>query len=66
MLRVERSGCNLVDRISKYHRYVIDVTGLNPLSLGELGGSCFGEFGASGRARTMEIGRCVRNLHKLT
>ena len=55
-------------RISKYRRYVIDVTGLDPLSLGELGGGvqCFGEFSASGRARTMTIGRCVRDLHKLT
>ena len=42
-------------RISKCRRYVIDVTVLDPLSLGELGGGvqCFGEFGASGRARTM-------------
>ena len=33
---------------------MIDVTGLDPLSLGDLGGGvqCFGEFGASGRART--------------
>ena len=45
-----------------------DVTGLDPLSLGELGGGvqCFGEFGASGRARTMKIGRCDRELYKLT
>jgi len=28
-----------VGRISKFRRYVIDVTGLDPLSLGELGGS---------------------------
>ena len=49
-------------------RYVIDVTGLDPLSLGELGGGvqCFGEFGASGRVRTMKIGRRVRELRKLT
>ena len=49
-------------------RYMIDVTGLDSLSLGELGGEvqCFGEFGASGRARTMKIGRRVRELHKLT
>jgi len=35
--------------------------------LGELGGGaqCFGEFGASGRARTMKIGRRVKELHKL-
>ena len=26
-------------RIIKFRRYVIDVTGLDPLSLGELGGS---------------------------
>ena len=47
---------------------MIDVTGLDPLSLGELGGGvqCFGEFGASGRARTMKIGRRVRELYKLT
>ena len=39
------------------------------ISLGELGGwdfQCFGEFGASGRARTMKIGRRVRDLHQLT
>jgi len=27
---------------------------------------CFGEFGASGRARTMKNGRRVRELSKLT
>ena len=55
-------------RISKYRRYVIDVTILDSLSLGELGDGvhCFGEFGASGRTRTTKIGRCVRELHKLT
>ena len=55
-------------RIRNCLRYVVDVTGLDLLSLGELGGGvqCFGEFGASGRARTMEIGRRVRELHKLT
>ena len=54
-------------RISKCRRYVIDVNGLDPLSLGELGGvQCFGEFGASGRARTMKIRRRVRDLNKLT
>ena len=55
-------------KISKCRRYMIDVTGLDPLSLGELGGGvqCFGEFGASGNARTMKIGRRVRELHKLT
>ena len=41
-------------RISKCRRYVIDVTVLNSLSLGGLGGvQCFGESGVSGRARTM-------------
>ena len=47
---------------------MIDVTGLDPFSLRELGGAvqCFGEFGASGRARTMKIGRCVRELYRLT
>ena len=55
-------------RISKCRRYVIDVTILDPLSLGEFwgGGQCFGGFGASGRARTMKIGKRVRELHKLT
>ena len=55
-------------RISKCHRYVIDVTALDPLSLGELEGGvqCFGEFGSSGRARTMKIGLRVKELHKLT
>ena len=47
--------------------YLIDVTGLDLLSSGELGGSeCFGEFSASGHATTMKIGRRVRDLHKLT
>ena len=57
-----------MDRISKCFRYVIDSTDLDSLFLGELGGGvqCFGEFGASGRARTMKIGRHVRELHKLT
>ena len=52
----------------KSRRHVIDVTGLDSLSLLELGGGVqfFGEFGASGRARTMKIGRRVRELHKLT
>ena len=48
----------------KCRRYVIDVTGLDPLSLVELcdGVQCFGEFGASGRARTMKIGKRAREL----
>ena len=33
-LRVERSGWNLVERIFTNPRYVIDIAGLNPLSLG--------------------------------
>ena len=55
-------------RISTSSRYVIVIFGTDPLSLGELGGEfqCFGEFGASERARTMKIGMRVRNLHKLT
>ena len=67
-LRVEISGYNLVGRISKRLRYVIDVTGLDSVSLGVLGGGvqCFCEFGASGRTRSMKIGRRARELHKLT
>ena len=44
------------------------MTGLDPLSLGELDGGvqCFGEFDASGRARTMKIVRRVKELYKLT
>ena len=55
-------------RINKCRRYVIDVTVLYPLSLEEIEGGvqCFGEFGASGRARTMKIGTRVKELHKLT
>ena len=46
-------------RIIKCHRYVIDVTGLDPLSLRELRGvQCFGELGASGRARAI-LGRNI-------
>ena len=46
---------------------MIHVTGLDPLSLGILGGGaqCSGEFGSSGRARTIKIGRRVSELHKL-
>ena len=33
---------------------------------GEGGVQCFGEFGASRRARTMKIGRRIRELHELT
>ena len=41
-----------------------DVARLDPLSLGELVGGVqyFGEFGASGRARRIKIGRRVREL----
>ena len=48
-------------RISKCRRYVIDVTVLDLISLGELGGvvPCFGEFGASGRVRKIKIGRTL-------
>ena len=55
-------------RISKFCRYVFDVTVLGPLSLGELGGGvqCFDEVGASGLARTIKIGRRVWELQKLT
>jgi len=34
-LRVERSGRNLVGRISTSHRYMIELSGMNMLSLGE-------------------------------
>jgi len=51
-------------RISTSSRYVIDMLGTYPLSFGEIS-SAFGEFGASGRARTMKVGRRVRHLHKL-
>ena len=54
-------------RTSKCRRYVIEITELDLLSLGELGGGqCFGESGAFGRSRTMKIGRRVRDLHKWT
>ena len=57
-----------MENANKCGRYVIDLTGLDSLSLVELRGGvqCFGEFGASGRARTMKIGRHVKELHKLT
>ena len=52
----------------KCRRFVIDATGLDPLFLVELGGwvECFGEFGVSGRTKSMKIYRCVRELYKLT
>ena len=55
-------------RRSKRRRYLIDVIVLDPISLGELGGGvqCFGKFSASRRARTVKIGRRVREPHKLT
>ena len=51
-------------RISKCRRFLIDVTVLGPLYFGELrgGAQCFCEFGASGRAWTMKIGRGVWEL----
>ena len=71
---LEREIRNLGKRLEWKNRdeawwveYVIDVTVLYSFSLRELGGTvqCFGEFGASGRAGTMKIGRCVRELHKM-
>ena len=61
-------GVENLENAYKCGKYVIDVTGLDPLSLRELGGGVqrFGEFGASGRARMMKIGGRVRELHKLT
>jgi len=58
----------ILKKAFKCRRCVIDVTGLDLLSLGELGCGvqCFGKFGASGRARKMRIGRRVRELYKLT
>ena len=54
-------------RISKNPRYVIDITGTSPLSLGSWEEfQCFSEFGASGHNRTMEIARHVWDLHRLT
>ena len=54
-------------RISKCSRYVIDVTGPDTLSVGELEGtSALASLVLLGRARTMKIGRHVRDLHKLT
>ena len=35
---MERSGRNLLGRIITSPRYVTDITGSDPLSLGELGG----------------------------
>ena len=47
---------------------MIDRIVLDSLSLEELGGGVqlYGEFGASERARTMKIGRRVRELNNLT
>ena len=36
-LRVERSGRNVMGRICTSYRYVIDIIGIDPLSLGEPG-----------------------------
>ena len=47
--------------------YVINIIGTDPPSLGSWEDfQCFSEFGASGRARTMKIGRRIRALYKLT
>ena len=60
-LGVEESRWSLVVRIIKFPWYVIDVIVLDFLQLEDLGGvQWFGEFGASGRVRTMKIGRRVR------
>ena len=58
----------ILENAYKCQIYVTDVTGRDPLSLGELGCGvqCFGEFGASGRARTMKVGRRAREPYKLT
>ena len=42
----------ILENAYKCRKYVIDVTGVDPPSLGELGGGvqCFDEFGASGHA----------------
>ena len=63
-----RGKPEILENAYKCHRYVTDVSRLDLLSLGELDGEvqCFGEFGASGHARTMKIGRHVRELYKLT
>ena len=54
-------------RISTSSRYAVDVTGPDPFSLGSWGDNqCFGEFSASGRPRTIKIGRRVRDLYKMT
>ena len=55
-------------KISINPRYVIKISGPDPLPLEELRGDfqCFGKIGASEGARTMKIGGCVRDLHRLT
>ena len=58
-----------MERISTSPRYLIDITGPVPVSGGFGGGGDFqhfGEFGASGCARTMKIGRRVSDRHKFT
>ena len=59
-----RGKSEIMENAYKCCTYMIDGTRLHPLSLGELGGGvqCFGEFGASGRARTMKIGRRVGEI----
>ena len=58
-----------MERISTSPRYTIYINDPDLLSLGDSRGAdfeCFGEFGASGRARTITIGRRVRYIQKLT
>ena len=58
-LRVYRSGWNSVERISACPRYVIDITGPDTPSLEEFGG--FASLDTSGQARTMKVGRRIRD-----
>ena len=55
----------MMGRIRTSSRYVIDI---ESALFGRVEGDfqCFGEFGASGRAMRMKIGRRVGDLHKLT
>ena len=55
-------------RISTSFRYLIDTFGMNLLAFGGVGGisSSLASFGNSGCPRMMKIGRCVRDLQKLT
>ena len=56
-------------KISKSSKYVIDITGRDPLSFGELEGGGFqrfGELGAFGSSRRSKIDRRNRDFYKLT